>query len=470
MRTPNSAIPAVMTTTKINSLREASGLLQRREVSAVELTKACLARIDARNAELCAFITVMADQALADAARADKEIGRGRSLGALHGVPVSVKDLLDVAGTPTTAGSHVTARRPRHDAPVVAKLRRAGAVIVGKTNLHEFAFGTTSDETAFGAVRNPLDLSRSAGGSSGGAAAAIVDGMCYGAVGTDTGGSIRIPSAACGITGLKPTSGELSADGVVPLSTTLDHVGPLTATVADAALMFYAMLDADARVERLPPPAESALWLGVPGPYFLDKLDRDVTRLFDRVRTTLERGGHTISDVAIAHAERTADVYVHIVLPEASWYHAPMLRDQADRYSPGVRLRLEMGRYVLAEDYLRAMHARTVLRRAVDRALEGLDALLLPAMAIGAPPIGASTVTLGADIEPVRAIMLRLTQLFNITGHPAIAIPCGLGGDGLPRAIQLVGHRGATERLVEVALAVERQITGGDGSVGGGTG
>ncbi|HYT73183.1 MAG TPA: amidase [Vicinamibacterales bacterium] len=459
-----------MTTTKIASLREAAIRVADRTVSPVDLTKACLARIDARNPELRAFISVMADEALAEAARAEKEIGRGRYRGALHGIPVSVKDLVDVAGTPTTSGSNVPARRAQHDAPVVGNLRRAGAVIIGKTNLHEFAFGTTSDETAFGAVRNPYDLSRSPGGSSGGAAVAIVEGMCYGAVGTDTGGSIRIPSAACGITGLKPTFGEISTDGVVPLSTTLDHVGPLAANVGDAALLFHAMFDAGARLEEAPAPADAALWLGVPVPYFLEKLDSDVRRLFSDVRASLERVGHTISDVAIAHAERTADAYLHIVLPEASWYHAPMLRDHADKYSPGVRLRLEMGRYVLAEDYLRALQARSVLRRAVDRALEGLDALLLPAMPIGAPPIGASTVSVGDATEPVRAIMLRLTQLFNMTGHPAIVMPCGRGADGLPRALQLVGHRGSTDRLLEVALAVERQITGGDGSVGGGTG
>ncbi len=459
-----------MTTTKIASLREAAIRVADRTVSPVDLTKACLARIDARNPELRAFISVMADEALAEAARAEKEIGRGRYRGALHGIPVSVKDLVDVAGTPTTSGSNVPARRAQHDAPVVGNLRRAGAVIIGKTNLHEFAFGTTSDETAFGAVRNPYDLSRSPGGSSGGAAVAIVEGMCYGAVGTDTGGSIRIPSAACGITGLKPTFGEISTDGVVPLSTTLDHVGPLAANVGDAALLFHAMFDAGARLEEAPAPADAALWLGVPVPYFLEKLDSDVRRLFSDVRASLERVGHTISDVAIAHAERTADAYLHIVLPEASWYHAPMLRKHADKYSPGVRLRLEMGRYVLAEDYLRALQARSVLRRAVDRALEGLDALLLPAMPIGAPPIGASTVSVGDATEPVRAIMLRLTQLFNMTGHPAIVMPCGRGADGLPRALQLVGHRGSTDRLLEVALAVERQITGGDGSVGGGTG
>jgi aspartyl-tRNA(Asn)/glutamyl-tRNA(Gln) amidotransferase subunit A len=177
-----------------------------------------------------------------------------------------------------------------------------------------------------------------------------------------------------------------------------------------------------------------------------------------------------VTDLSIGHAALTPDVYLHIVLPESAWYHGPLLERYADKYSPGVRLRLQMGRYVLGEDYLRAMHARTVLRRAVDRALEGLDALLLPALAIGAPPLGAASVAIGDRNEPVRAMMLRLTQLFNITGHPAIALPCGAGADGLPRSVQLVGHRGGTDRLLAVAAAVERQIIGGDGSVGGGAG
>jgi aspartyl-tRNA(Asn)/glutamyl-tRNA(Gln) amidotransferase subunit A len=449
-----------MTMTLPGSLVEAAGLIERRALSPVDLTRACLDRIAAADAGLRAFITVTADRALADAARAEQEIAAGRYRGALHGIPVSLKDLVDLAGTPTTSGSAVPPRLPDHDAPIAANLRRAGAVIVGKTNLHEFAFGTTSDETAFGAVRNPYDRSRSPGGSSGGAAVSIVEGMCYAGVGTDTGGSIRIPSAACGIVGLKPDLGDLSTEDVVALSTTLDHVGPMARTVTDTALTYYAMLDGNARADRLVPPGADPLWLGVPGPYFLDKLDADVRRLFGETRAALEGAGHSVSDVAIQHAERTADVYLHIVLPEASWYHASLLERHAAQYSPGVRLRLEMGRYVLAEDYVRAIHGRAALRRAVDRALEGLDALLLPSLAIPAPPIGAASIDVDGAQEPVRAIMLRLTQLFNITGHPAIALPCGRGRDDLPRGLQLVGHRGGTERLLAVAAAVERQLAG----------
>jgi aspartyl-tRNA(Asn)/glutamyl-tRNA(Gln) amidotransferase subunit A len=442
------------------SLREAAALIEQRALSPVELTRACLDRIAANNGELRAFITVTAERALAEAARAETEIAAGHYRGALHGIPVSLKDLVDLAGTPTTSGSAVPPRQPDHDAPVAANLRRAGAIIVGKTNLHEFAFGTTSDETAFGAVRHPYDRTRSPGGSSGGAAVALVDGMCFAAVGTDTGGSIRIPSAACGTVGLKPDVADLSTEDIVPLSTTLDHVGPMARTVADAALTYFAMLDGDARADRLPAPGPSPLWLGVPGPYFFDKLDPDVRRLFGETRAALERAGHAVSDVTIAQAEHTADAYLHIVLPEASWYHAPLLDRYADKYAPGVRLRLEMGRYVLAEDYVRAMHMRTRLRRAVDRALEGLDALLLPSMAIAAPPIGAATVDVDGTREPVRAMMLRLTQLFNITGHPAIALPMGLGRDGLPRGVQLVGHRAGTQRLLAVAAAIEPRIQG----------
>jgi aspartyl-tRNA(Asn)/glutamyl-tRNA(Gln) amidotransferase subunit A len=443
-----------------NSLAEAAGLIERRELSPVDLTRACLDRIAGANGELRAFITVTADRAIEDATRAEREIVSGRYRGALHGIPVSLKDLVDLGGTPTTSGSAVPPRRPDHDAPVVANLRRAGAIVVGKTNLHEFAFGTTSDETAFGAVRNPHDRSRSPGGSSGGAAVSIVEGMCYAAVGTDTGGSIRIPSAACGIVGLKPDVTDLPTADVVALSTTLDHVGPMARTVTDTALAYYAMLDGDARADRLAPAGTDPLWLGVPGPYFFDKLEPDVRRLFGEARARLERAGHGISDVAIHHAELTADVYLHIVLPEASWYHASLLEQHAAAYSPGVRLRLEMGRYVLAEDYVRAMHARAVLRRAVDRALGGLDALLLPSLAIPAPPVGAASVDVDGAQEPVRGIMLRLTQLFNITGHPAIALPCGRGGDALPRGLQLVGHRGGTDRLLAVAAAVERDLAG----------
>jgi aspartyl-tRNA(Asn)/glutamyl-tRNA(Gln) amidotransferase subunit A len=447
-----------------HGLAEVARLIRTRAVSPVEVVTACLERIEARR-ELNAFITVLAERALAEARRAEAEIAQGESRGPLHGVPVSVKDLVDVAGTETTSGSAVPPRRGP-DAPIVARLRDAGAILIGKTNLHEFAFGTTGDETAFGPVRHPVDPSRSAGGSSSGAAVAIVEGMCYGSVGTDTGGSIRIPSAACGIVGLKPTAGELPCEGIVPLSPTLDHVGPMARSVADAALLLEGMGGS------IRGPLHAAMGhctFGIPGPYFGDRLEAGVRAALDHARRVLEGAGHRVIDVSIAHAEWTADVYLHIVLPEASAWHARTLETHADRYSPGVRLRLEMGRYILAEDYLRAMALRAQLRENVDTALNGLDALLLPALAITAPPLGAASVDVDGAREPVRAVMLRLTQLFNITGHPAIAIPAG-SSDGFPVGLQLVGRRGRTADLLALAAAVEPYITGGPGSVGGGTG
>jgi aspartyl-tRNA(Asn)/glutamyl-tRNA(Gln) amidotransferase subunit A len=446
------------------SLVSMAALVRKREMTSRELTQACLARIAARPS-LNAFIAVLEARALADAAQCDEEIAAGRYRGPLHGIPIALKDLIDVAGSVTTSGSAVPARVAPEDAPVVRRLRDAGAVIIGKTNLHEFAFGTTSEESAYGPVRNPHDQTRSAGGSSGGSAAALVAGMCLGALGTDTGGSVRIPSAACGTVGLKPSLGEISTDGVVPLSTTLDHVGPMARSVADVAVMFAAMAESPAAAA-----AGRGLRFGVPQRYFCDRVDADVRRALERACAGLRAAGHTVSDVDIAQAEITPDVYLHIVLPEASWYHGPLLDSHASRYSPGVRVRLEMGRYILAEDYVRAMHLRTRLTVEVDRALSGLDALLLPAQPTAAPPLGATTVEIGDAHEPVRAAMLRLTQLFNVTGHPALALPGERGADGLPRGLQLVGHRANTTELLAIGLAVESQISGGPGSVGGGTG
>ena len=425
-------------------------------MSPVDLTRACLDRIEARR-DLNAFITVMRDRALADAAAAAREIATGHYRGGLHGIPVSLKDLIDVAGTPTTSGSAVPPRHPSHDAPVVARLREAGAVIVGKTNLHEFAFGTTSEESAFGPVRHPRDARRSPGGSSGGSAVALVEGMCFASVGTDTGGSVRIPSAVCGTVGLKPSFDDLPTTGIVPLSTTLDHAGPMARSVADVAVVFAALRGIAAAPPRVD---ERASLVARRARARTSATGSSPTcgRPLTRVRNGVAADGHHVRTVTIDDASRTADVYLHIVLPEASWLHVPMLETYADRYSPGVRLRLEMGRYVMAEDYVRAMSLRARLTRAVDRALDGCDALLLPTLPIAAPLIGAATVDVDGRQEPVRGVMLRLTQLFNITGHPAISLPAGLTADGWPVGVQLVGHRNRTDELVDVAALVEARF------------
>jgi aspartyl-tRNA(Asn)/glutamyl-tRNA(Gln) amidotransferase subunit A len=440
----------------VRRIVDVAPLVRSGAISPVHLVRGCLSQIDAR-AGVNAFITRMDADALDAAERAEAEIRAGHYRGPLHGIPVSIKDLIDVAGTKTTSGSSVPTIDATTDAPVVARLRNAGAIVIGKTNLHEFAFGTTSEESAYGPVRNPYDESRSAGGSSGGAAAALATGMCFGALGTDTGGSIRIPSAACGTSGLKPTFGELSCEGVVPLSTTFDHVGPMARSVADVALLFEILLGGTPGSTA---PHDRRLVFGVPHRYFCDRIEKGVQSALGIAREGLLAAGHSVREVEIDHAAWTPDVYLHVMLPEAARYHAPLLERYAACYSPGVRLRLEMGRYMLAEDYVRAMRLREALTAAVDRALDGCDALLLPALAIPAPPLGATTVETGGGPEPVRAAMLRLTQLFNITGHPAIALPARAGHDRLPRGLQLVGRRNATGRLLDVAGSVERCIAG----------
>jgi aspartyl-tRNA(Asn)/glutamyl-tRNA(Gln) amidotransferase subunit A len=446
---------------RLPSIEELAPRMAAREISSVEITRACLEVIAKRDAESRAFITVLADEAMADAARADADRTAGRVLGPLHGVPVSLKDLIDVAGVPTTAASRVRAGiTAKRDAPIVARLRRAGAVIIGKCNLHEFAFGTTGEESAFGRTCNPADPSRSPGGSSGGSAVSVTTGMAFASVGTDTGGSIRIPSAACGCVGLKPTYAEIPADGIVPLSRSLDHVGPIARTVGDVWLLYEALrgsrpfLHGTVRTEV---PA-NGLRLGLPGSYFMDTADDEVRSRFDSALDQLRSSGATIDRVRLPHASSAPSVYLGIQLPEASAYHAATLERQPQDYQPGVRQRLELGRYVLAEDYVRAQRGREVLRCEVDAALGGRHALVLPTLPIPAPRFGDETTSIGGRAEPVRALMLKLTQLFNLTGHPAISIPCGTTAAGLPCGLQLVGRINRTDDLLTVALACEEAL------------
>jgi aspartyl-tRNA(Asn)/glutamyl-tRNA(Gln) amidotransferase subunit A len=442
------------------SIVEFGRKLRAGETSVAAMTDECLRRIERDNESLNAFILVMAEEARRQAREADEELAAGTDRGPLHGVPVSIKDLVDIRGTSTTAASRVReGHRADRDAPIVANLRQAGAVIVGKTNLHEFAFGTTNEDSAFGPVRNPYDPMRSPGGSSGGSAVSLVAGMALGTVGTDTGGSVRIPAAACGTVGLKPSFGEISSEGVVPLSPTLDHVGPLASTVIDAWYLYRALLGRRA-VRPLTALPVGSLRLAVARRYFCDLLDDDVRARFDSGLEALRAAGARIDDIDIPHADLIPSVYLHIVLGDAAAYHAPMLETMPERYTPAVRSRLEIARYVLAEDYVRALAGREMLRREVDQALSGYDALVLPTLPIPAPPLGATSVRVGTKEEPVRSLMLRLTQLFNLTGQPAVSLPCGRTASGLPCGLQLVGTRMQTDGLVKVALAVEDVIGG----------
>lgn len=428
------------------------------QTSAEAVTQHCLDQIRKRDGHINAFIHVATEEALAQARHADRELRAGHDRGPLHGVPISFKDLVDIHGMATTAASRV---RRGHlagaDAEVTRRLREAGAVFIGKANLHEFAFGTTNEDSAYGPVRHPLDDTRSPGGSSGGSAASVLAGMAYASIGTDTGGSIRIPAAACGLVGLKPGLGEIPTSGVVPLSRTLDHVGPLCRSVEDAALIYWILRGArpEPRPHRT---AARALRIGTLGGYFLDRLDRQVADAYARGCARLVDAGVLLEDVRIPHAAEISPVYVHITLAEAAAVHAATLESQADDYTPNVRLRLEMGRYVLAEDYLRALRGREVLTREVEAALAGRDALMLPTVGVPAVKLGAATVTVGGVEEPVRNVAMRLTQLFNLSGHPALTMPCGVTATGLPVGLQLVGPAASTPALLDIASVVESAL------------
>lgn len=421
--------------------------------SAIERVEAALSAIEQQNPRTNAFILIDAEGARAAARRLDEQRANGRAHGPLHGMPISLKDLIDVAGQPTTAGSNVRAGHvARQDAPVVRRLREAGAVLIGKTNLHEFAFGTTSEESAFGPVHNPLDESRSPGGSSGGSAAAVAAGMGDASIGTDTGGSIRIPAAACGIVGLKPSLDDVPTEGVVPLSTTLDHVGPLARTVADAAAVWAVV--AGRSLSHLHAPKATEIRLGALGGYFTALLEREVRSAFDGALNRLRAAGVMISPCPVAGTEAIVDTYVAISMPEAAHWHGGDIDSRAADYQPPVLERLHRGRTIPAVDYLRALEMRQVLRDAVNNALETCDALVLPTLPIVAPRHGQLDAEMDTgETITVRAAMLRLTQLFNVTGHPAISLP--VPKSGLPVGLQLVGQLDRTRDLLALAHTCE---------------
>jgi aspartyl-tRNA(Asn)/glutamyl-tRNA(Gln) amidotransferase subunit A len=450
------------------TIAAAAERLRTGALTSVALTRACLARIEQLDPALNAFITVTADAALEQAEAADAAIARGEWRGPLHGIPISLKDIIDQRGVPTTAASRARTGAPAlTDAPATANLRAAGAVFVGKCNLHEFALGTTTEESAFGPARHPLDHARSPGGSSGGSAIAVATGMSLGSIGTDTGGSVRIPSAACGLVGLKAALGEVPCDGVVLLSPTCDHVGPLARSVEDAAIL-YAGLTGTPAPDLGAPSSLAGRRFGVPRRYFHDLLEPAVATAFDEACARLRDAGAVLTEVDVPGIERTGAIYTIIVLAEGGMLHAGTLETQGDAYCRGVRVRLEAGRYVLAEDYMHARRGRARLARAVDAALGDRDALVTPTLPIVAPRLGTTTVSFGAATEPLRNVMLRLTQPFNLSGHPAITLPCGASAEGLPCGLQLIGRRGETRDLLRLARACEPYIV--LGPILGGTG
>ena len=443
------------------SLAAAADLVRRKRISPVELTEACLARIDALNPALNAYITVTAESALAQAREAEAEVQRGRWRGPLHGIPIGLKDLFDTAGVRTTAGSALFKDRvPAQDAEVVRRLKAAGAVILGKQNMHEFAYGATSVVSHFGAVHNPWNVNYMAGGSSGGSAAAVAAELCYGALGSDTGGSIRGPAACCSIVGIKPTYALVSTRGVIPLSWSRDHVGPLTRTVADAAVMLEAIAGYDpdettsqqievSRYSSSLRTRPSSLRVGVCRAFFFDDLHPDVdAAIRDAVALVgkLSAGTREVS-IRVSTNRSVTDA-------EAYAYHAESLAKTPELYQPSIRERLRAGREVTAVAYIEGRRELVQLRHEARKMFASVDVLVTPTA-----PIPPRTIAEAATDDPLkipRPPDLRNTAPFNINGLPSMSIPCGFTRAGLPIGLQITGPPGGEAVVFQLAHAFEQ--------------
>ena len=444
------------------TLRQAAEAVRKKSASPVELTQACLKRIERLNPQLNAFITVTGEQALADARALEAEQQKGKFRGPLHGVPIALKDNIDTAGVRTTAGSALFADRvPSEDAEVVRRLKAAGAVFLGKLNLHEFAAGGTSVVTYFGAVHNPWKRDRSPGGSSGGSAAAVAARLCYGALGTDTGGSIRQPAAFCGIAGLKPTYGRVSNRGVIPLSWTLDHTGPMCRTVADCAILLQAIAGydpADTTTADAPVPDYLAALgtkvlsfrLGIPRALFYDKLEPDIAAA---VNTAIEALRKLTAGAREVVLPPVADL-PSIVQPEMYAYHAPHYAKTPLLYQQATRKRLQRGGEAPAATYIQARREVERLRRVVPSIFSSVDLLVTPTTA--RPPYSLEE-ALKRDNEEITPVpMLSNTGPFNIFGLPAISIPCGFTSEGLPIGLQISGPPLGETQVLALAHAYEQ--------------
>ncbi len=434
-----------------------AALVRAKRLSPVELVRVFLERIERLNPRLNAYITVMAESALADARAAEREIVRGKWRGPLDGIPIAVKDNIWTRGVRTTAGTKILSNFvPEQDATVVARLRAAGAVVIGKTHLHEFAYGVTSNNVHFGQARNPYDPARIPGGSSGGSAIAVAAGLCAVAVGTDTGGSIRIPAALCGVTGFKPTFGAVPMDGIVPLCASLDHCGPIARTVNDARLLYEAMRGGRGARTAHARPARR-LRLGWPENYFFERLAPEVKSAVDAAVRALEKRGVRITPLKLPQVAAANRASLPIALAEAYQYHreAGYFPARAADYSEDVRARLEWGAAITAADYL---DARGVVGRATQEFLEcaqRVDALVAPTVPVPAPRIGEERIRIMGEEEEVRGALLRLCRPANLWGAPAISIPCGATTEGLPIGVQLIGFEGREAALWQLAELYE---------------
>lgn len=439
------------------TLAEASARIRQRTVTPTNLTEACLARIEKYNPQLNAFITVMKDQALAQAHDLDAEQRTGKLRGPLHGIPIGLKDLIDTAGVRTTAASAVFANRiPTEDAEVTRGLKSAGAILIGKTNLHEFAYGATSVPSHFGPVHNPFALDHIAGGSSGGSAAAVAARLCFGALGSDTGGSIRQPSSYNALAGLKPTYGRVSTRGVIPLSWSLDHIGPMCRTVADAAILLGAMAGYDPiETTSIDAPVPdylqalrmktATLRLGIPRKLFYQDLDPEIDAAVSQALDVFRKLTAGTSDV-----ELPAIGNLPVLAAEAYAYHLPYFSKTPELYQPTTRSRLEAGARITAEAYIRGRRELDRLRRAVPAVFSTVDLLITPTTPV--PP--ALVESAGAA-----SASLRNTSPFDVYGLPTISIPCGFTKLGLPIGVQISGPNWAEPRVLALAHAYEQATT-----------
>ncbi len=457
------------------SIREAAEEIRSGLITPTELVAETLERIDALDGDLKAFVTVMRDQAYEDAERLEREQRTGLYRGQLHGIPVGVKDIIAVKDVRTTAGSKVLADYiSQEDAMVVEQLRKNGAIIIGKTNTHEFAYGTYTPPTC-----NPWNRAHIPGGSSGGSAAAVATSMSLGAVGSDTGGSIRIPAACCGVTGLKPTYGRVSCYGVIPLSWTLDHVGPLGRSAEDCAILFDAIAGYDPRDPNSVsgPPSRATttliggpegsstlslqgLTLGVPQEAFVAPLDPEVRTAWRAALLVLKEEGAEVVDVELPRA--TIEVYRTIQMPEASLAHMQKgwLSEHRDDYTALTLQRLLQGQQIPAVDYLQALHQRRIFSNSMRSVLRRVNALVLPTLPIPAIPIEQAHQEISIDgvSENATVALLRLTMPFNLAGLPAVSFPCGFTASGLPIGLQVAGKPFEESTLLRIAHAYQ-QIT-----------
>jgi aspartyl-tRNA(Asn)/glutamyl-tRNA(Gln) amidotransferase subunit A len=442
------------------SLAEAAARIRSRAVTSTQLTEACLARIETYNPKLNCFITVMRAQALAQARELDAEQRTGKLRGPLHGIPIALKDNIDTAGVRTTAASAVFDERvPDTDAEVTRRLKTAGAVLIGKTNLHEFAMGGTSATSYYGPVRNPWALDRNPGGSSGGSAAAVSADLCYGALGTDTGGSIRTPSSFCGVVGLKPTYGLVSIRGIIPLTLSLDHCGPIVKTVEDAAILLSALAGYDrldiASVEhakddylaQMKQPV-SGLWLGIPRAPFFDLLDTDVAKSVEEAIGVLAKMTAGAREVALPPVR---DIFLN---GESYAYHEELYSHGAGRYQIPTRRALQNGGNAKAAEYIRSRWKLELLRRTIDDSFSNFDLVVLPTRR--RTPRKIDVAIKREESDKPRNPELENTGQFNIYGIPAISVPCGFTTGGLPVGLMIAGPRFSEGRVLALAQAYER--------------